>query len=87
MGNVILRAATERGWLRIEVDDDGPGIPADERENVFKPFTDYLSKVSPEWKQKVGVATLNTSEGARSLDLLDKAMDVKPMMIQPSATG
>jgi two-component system osmolarity sensor histidine kinase EnvZ len=36
--HVILRAATERGWLRIEVDDDGPGIPADERENVFKPF-------------------------------------------------
>ena len=35
---IILRAATERGWLRIEVDDDGPGIPTMERENVFKPF-------------------------------------------------
>ena len=35
---IVMRAATERSWLRIEVDDDGPGIPAGERENVFKPF-------------------------------------------------
>ncbi|MGE3917143.1 MAG: ATP-binding protein, partial [Hyphomicrobiaceae bacterium] len=35
---IVIRAATERGWLRIEVDDNGPGIPKDERENVFRPF-------------------------------------------------
>ena len=35
---VLLRGATERGWLRIEVDDSGPGIPEAERENVFRPF-------------------------------------------------
>ena len=35
---VMVRAATDQGWLRIEVDDDGPGIPAAERDNVFKPF-------------------------------------------------
>ncbi|MCB1505833.1 MAG: HAMP domain-containing protein [Hyphomicrobiaceae bacterium] len=35
---VVIRAATEGEWLRIEVDDDGPGIPASERDNVFKPF-------------------------------------------------
>lgn len=35
---VVIRAATEGQWLRIEVDDDGPGIPASERENVFRPF-------------------------------------------------
>jgi two-component system osmolarity sensor histidine kinase EnvZ len=35
---VIIRAATERNWLRVEVDDDGPGIPVQERANVFKPF-------------------------------------------------
>lgn len=35
---IVIRAATERGWLRIEVDDDGPGIPKEERENVFRPF-------------------------------------------------
>ena len=35
---VTLRGSTERGWLRIDVEDDGPGIPAAERENVFKAF-------------------------------------------------
>lgn len=35
---IVLRAAAERGFLRIEVDDNGPGIPPGERENVFKPF-------------------------------------------------
>jgi two-component system osmolarity sensor histidine kinase EnvZ len=35
---VVIRAATERTWLRIEVDDDGPGIPPAERVNVFRPF-------------------------------------------------
>ena len=35
---IIVRAATEGQWLRIEVDDNGPGIPPSERGNVFKPF-------------------------------------------------
>jgi two-component system osmolarity sensor histidine kinase EnvZ len=35
---IVIRAATEGTWLRIEVDDNGPGIPASERLNVFKPF-------------------------------------------------
>jgi two-component system osmolarity sensor histidine kinase EnvZ len=35
---VIIRAATEGKWLRVEVDDNGPGIPAPERDNVFRPF-------------------------------------------------
>lgn len=36
--NVVIRASTEAAWLRIEVDDDGPGIPMAERDNVFRPF-------------------------------------------------
>jgi two-component system osmolarity sensor histidine kinase EnvZ len=35
---VVIRATAEDDWLRIEVDDDGPGIPVSERENVFRPF-------------------------------------------------
>lgn len=35
---VIIRGAVEGQWVRIEVDDNGPGIPPAERANVFKPF-------------------------------------------------
>lgn len=36
--NINIRVAQERGWLRVEVDDDGPGIPESERNAVFRPF-------------------------------------------------
>jgi two-component system osmolarity sensor histidine kinase EnvZ len=35
---IIIRGAVEGQWVRVEVDDNGPGIPPDERANVFKPF-------------------------------------------------
>jgi two-component system osmolarity sensor histidine kinase EnvZ len=35
---VVVRASTDRDWLRIDVDDDGPGVPPAERDNVFRPF-------------------------------------------------
>ncbi len=35
---IVIRVAVERRWVRIEVDDDGPGIPLNERDNVFRPF-------------------------------------------------
>jgi two-component system osmolarity sensor histidine kinase EnvZ len=36
--NVRVQATHTRGSLTVIVDDDGPGIPAASRENVFKPF-------------------------------------------------
>ena len=35
---VVLRATADRAWLMIDVEDDGPGIPRDERDNVFRAF-------------------------------------------------
>ena len=35
---VEVRATHDADWLTVLVDDDGPGIPADAREEVFKPF-------------------------------------------------
>ncbi|MGB8737384.1 MAG: ATP-binding protein [Rhodomicrobium sp.] len=37
-GLVSIRALRSRGWLTITVEDDGPGIPPDKREEVFRPF-------------------------------------------------
>jgi two-component system osmolarity sensor histidine kinase EnvZ len=35
---IMIRALRSRGWLTITVEDNGPGIPADKREDVFRPF-------------------------------------------------
>ncbi len=37
-GHVNVNAAKLNGSLTVEVEDDGPGIPEDEWENVFRPF-------------------------------------------------
>jgi len=38
--HITLSAESEEsGWVRIHVDDDGPGIPPELRPNLFKPFT------------------------------------------------
>jgi two-component system osmolarity sensor histidine kinase EnvZ len=36
--SVKVAAVHERGWLTVTVEDNGPGIPEDRREDVFKPF-------------------------------------------------
>jgi two-component system, OmpR family, osmolarity sensor histidine kinase EnvZ len=36
--HVSVEAVRDRRFLTIHVDDDGPGIPPDKREEVFKPF-------------------------------------------------
>ena len=35
---VSIRALQSGGWLTVAVEDNGPGIPADKREDVFRPF-------------------------------------------------
>ena len=36
--SVAITGHRDHRWLTITVDDDGPGIPPDKREEVFKPF-------------------------------------------------
>jgi two-component system osmolarity sensor histidine kinase EnvZ len=36
--HVEVTAAARAGWLTVTVDDDGPGIPEEERVKVFQPF-------------------------------------------------
>ncbi len=35
---IIIRVAREQDWVRVEVDDNGAGIPENERSAVFRPF-------------------------------------------------
>ncbi len=38
-GKVVeLRAVRRTRWIEVTIDDDGPGVPAARREDVFKPF-------------------------------------------------
>lgn len=36
--NVVVAAVRRKRWIEITIDDDGPGIPADQRDDVFRPF-------------------------------------------------
>jgi two-component system, OmpR family, osmolarity sensor histidine kinase EnvZ len=35
---IEMKARHADGWLTVTIDDDGPGIPTEEREAVFRPF-------------------------------------------------
>lgn len=35
---IAISGTREPRWLSVQVDDDGPGIPADKRDDVFRPF-------------------------------------------------
>lgn len=35
---VIVNLASDQSWVSVVVDDDGPGVPEDERESIFQRF-------------------------------------------------
>jgi len=37
-GMVIIRTGVRENWARLEVEDDGPGVPAELRDRIFNPF-------------------------------------------------
>ena len=63
--NIIISLKKHTNSVNINIDDDGPGIPMDERENVFKPFY-KIDKSRGDSKSSVGLGLSITSDIIRS---------------------
>ena len=37
-GRIVLRVSIRQGWIVLEIEDNGPGIPAEIRDDIFAPF-------------------------------------------------
>ncbi len=62
---VQIRALKLEGWLTVFVEDDGPGIPADKREDVFRPFHS-LDGARNQNKKSTGLGLAITRDIVRS---------------------
>jgi PAS domain S-box-containing protein len=52
-GHILLSAVPDEDRIRIEVSDDGPGIPLSEQQRIFEPF--YLLRAPGEGKEGTGL--------------------------------
>ena len=62
---VSIRALKSRGWLTVVVEDNGPGIPAESREDVFRPFHS-LDSARNQNKKSTGLGLAITRDIVRS---------------------
>ncbi len=62
---VSIRALKSRGWLTVVIEDNGPGIPADKREDVFRPFHS-LDSARNQNKKSTGLGLAITRDIVRS---------------------
>ena len=63
--NVNIHLSKTNNHIIIIIDDDGPGIPKEEYENVFKPFY-KIDKSRSETKSSVGLGMSIASDVMRS---------------------
>ena len=73
---IVIRADAKKGTLRLEVEDNGGGVPAEIMEKIFEPYFTtkfgaqgtgiglYMSKVIVEKNLQGHIAVLNKKEGA-----------------------
>ena len=63
--NILVTAKKSSNIITITIDDDGPGVPENERENVFKPFY-KIDKSRGDFRSSVGLGLSITSDIIRS---------------------
>ena len=63
--NVGIQLTKSNDYLSITIDDDGPGIPKKEYNNVFKPFY-KINKSRSDSKSSVGLGMSIASDVVRS---------------------
>ena len=63
--NILVTAKKSSNIITITIDDDGPGIPENERGNVFKPFY-KIDKSRGDFRSSVGLGLSITSDIIRS---------------------
>ena len=63
--NILITLKKSNNTILITIDDDGPGIPENERENVFKPFY-KVDKSRNQTKSSVGLGLSIASDIIRS---------------------
>ncbi|MCY0995063.1 HAMP domain-containing sensor histidine kinase [Nannocystis sp. ILAH1] len=54
-GTVTLEVRAEGAWLAVTVDDQGPGIPASERERIFAPFVRATAPTADRTQGRAGL--------------------------------
>ncbi len=62
---IAIRALRSKGWLTVVVEDNGPGIPAEKREDVFRPFHS-LDNARNQNKKSSGLGLAITRDIVRS---------------------
>jgi len=63
--NILVTAKKSSNIITITIDDDGPGVPENERGNVFKPFY-KIDKSRGDFRSSVGLGLSITSDIIRS---------------------
>ena len=48
-GRIVLRVSIRQGWIVLEIEDNGPGIPAEIRDDIFAPFFHDQGVESKQW--------------------------------------
>ena len=88
---VVISAATARGSVQVEISDDGPGIPAEERERIFDRFVRLdSSRERGGGTTGLGLAIAReivTAHGGRIVIAESPTGGARVVITLPSATG